>query len=279
MLYTARFAQGAGTAMMMPQIVSVIQAQFAGTARAKALSAYSPRCSRSGERSPAASAACWSAADLSAQAGAGLPCHVPMGLAVIGCCADHAGDEARGHSPPRSGRVGVDRPGGVADRASTGAGHQEGLAGVDVRRDHRRGGAGRGLLPDRAAHRRQRGRSAANVAVLRIPGVGSGLTTLAMGMVAYGGFLFSVALHPAGRPGRQRAYGRADICPGRRRVRDPRLLWRKFPRTRTSPAHADRVLHRRAVVRRYRPSTCSRAAVAARCCCRDAGHGGGMASR
>jgi len=66
---------------------------------------------------------------------------------------------------------------------------------VDVRRDHRRVVLAAVFFPDRAAHRRQRWRSAAERRVLRIPGVGSGLTTLAMGMVAYGGFLFSVALH------------------------------------------------------------------------------------
>src|SRR5579875_1021869 len=40
-LIAARFVQGAGAAAMVPQIISVIQAAFAGPARAKALSAYS----------------------------------------------------------------------------------------------------------------------------------------------------------------------------------------------------------------------------------------------
>ena len=39
-LIAARIAQGAGAALMMPQVISVIQAQFTGPARAKALSAY-----------------------------------------------------------------------------------------------------------------------------------------------------------------------------------------------------------------------------------------------
>ena len=34
-----------------------------------------------------------------------------------------------------------------------------------------------------------------NVAIFRIPGVGSGLATLAAGMTAYGGFLFAVGIH------------------------------------------------------------------------------------
>jgi hypothetical protein len=34
-----------------------------------------------------------------------------------------------------------------------------------------------------------------NVAVLRLPGVSSGLLSLAAGMIAYGGFLFAVSLH------------------------------------------------------------------------------------
>jgi MFS family permease len=41
MLIAARFVQGAGAAAMMPQIISVIQTQFTGAARAKALSAFS----------------------------------------------------------------------------------------------------------------------------------------------------------------------------------------------------------------------------------------------
>ena len=40
-LIAARFVQGAGAAATMPQIMSVIQARFAGPARARALSAYS----------------------------------------------------------------------------------------------------------------------------------------------------------------------------------------------------------------------------------------------
>jgi len=39
-LIAARFVQGAGAAAMMPQIMSVIQVRFSGTARARALSAY-----------------------------------------------------------------------------------------------------------------------------------------------------------------------------------------------------------------------------------------------
>jgi MFS family permease len=39
-LVAARFVQGAGAAMLVPQIISVIQTRFAGAARARALSAY-----------------------------------------------------------------------------------------------------------------------------------------------------------------------------------------------------------------------------------------------
>ena len=39
-LIAARFVQGAGAAAMMPQIMTVIQLRFSGTARARALSAY-----------------------------------------------------------------------------------------------------------------------------------------------------------------------------------------------------------------------------------------------
>jgi len=68
-LTTARFVQGAGAAMMMPQIVSVIQAQFAGTARAKALSAYSAVLAV-GAVAGQIVACCWSARISSARAGA-----------------------------------------------------------------------------------------------------------------------------------------------------------------------------------------------------------------
>ncbi len=40
MLVTARFVQGAGAALMVPQILSVIQRQFSGAARTRALGVY-----------------------------------------------------------------------------------------------------------------------------------------------------------------------------------------------------------------------------------------------
>ena len=39
-LIAARFVQGAAAAVMMPQIMTVIQLRFSGAARARALSAY-----------------------------------------------------------------------------------------------------------------------------------------------------------------------------------------------------------------------------------------------
>jgi MFS family permease len=45
-LIAARFVQGAGAAAMMPQIMSVIQVRFSGSARARALSAYTACCRR-----------------------------------------------------------------------------------------------------------------------------------------------------------------------------------------------------------------------------------------
>ncbi|MFL6075808.1 MAG: MFS transporter [Mycobacteriales bacterium] len=195
-LVGCRFVQGAGAAVMVPQIMSVIQRNFTGKARAKALSAY--------------------AMVLSGGAVAGLVVggilvnadlfgwgwwpiffvNVPAGLLLVALVpwlvpADR---------PVGSRRLDL---AGLAIASSAVflvvlplvVGHEVGwpvwtyacvaaglaLAGVFVRVE--RWVAARGGDP------------LLNLEVLRAPGLATGLTTLACGQVTYGGLLFVLTLH------------------------------------------------------------------------------------
>jgi MFS family permease len=195
-LVGARLFQGAGAAMMMPQVMSVIQVYFTGTARAKALSVY--------------------AAVLAVGATAGLVLggvlvdadlfgtgwrsvflvNVPLGVAVLVLLPRVLTVERR--LPGRR----LDLPGLAVSLpavlllmlplvlgqeqgwpAWTFAGLAAGLALTGAFVVLERGVAARGGDP------------LLDLRVLRYGGLGTGLVTLALGMCAYGGYLFALTIH------------------------------------------------------------------------------------
>lgn len=191
-LVVARVVQGAGAALMMPQIMSTIQTRFAGNARAKALSAYSAVIAVGAVCGMVIGGLLVSADVLGTGWRPVFLVNVPIGVAVIALV-------------PRL--MPVDRPTGSRRLDLIGLaisvpavclvvlplvlGHQQGwpawtfvclalglvLAAVFV------------AVERRIEH------PLMNFTVLRVPGVSSGLATLACGMVAYGGFLFAMTLH------------------------------------------------------------------------------------
>ena len=201
-----RLIQGAGAAVLVPQVFSIIQLNFTGPARARALSAY--------------------AAVLSAGAVAGLvlggvvvtadlfgtgwrpvfAINVPIGIVLAAAVPrlvppDETGTGAPG--APGAGRTsGLDLAGLAAAACAVllivlplVLGHEEGwpawcfvciAAGAGL-------AAGFVLVERRVAARG--GDPLLNLAVLRAPALPSGLVTLAATQIGYGGLLFAFTLH------------------------------------------------------------------------------------
>jgi MFS family permease len=198
-LIVARFIQGAGAAAMVPQIISVIQASFAGPARAKALSAYSAVLAGGFAAGQVLGGVIVSANLAGTEWRPVFLVNVPVGLAVLALAARRVPADTRASGGPS--RT-LDLPGlTVAVPAvflvvlPLVLGHQEGwpwwvpagiLAGLVLavvfvwteRRVAARGGDP--LL---------------NLNVLRSPGLVSGLGSVLLVMCGYGGFLFTLSLH------------------------------------------------------------------------------------
>jgi MFS family permease len=195
-LIAARFVQGAGAAAMMPQIMTVIQLRFSGAARARALSAYTAVLSSGFIAGQVVGGVLVTANLFDASWRPVFLVNVPIGLAVLALL-------------PRV--MPADTPSGVWRLDLRGLavsvpavclivlplmlGHQEkwpawtfgciatGVALVPVF-----------LLIERSVAARG-GHPLLSLAVFRAPGLLSGLAALTLLMGAYGGFLFSLALH------------------------------------------------------------------------------------
>ncbi|HKN98798.1 MAG TPA: MFS transporter [Pseudonocardiaceae bacterium] len=191
-LVVARLAQGVGAALMVPQVMSTIQTRFTGQARARALSAYAAVLAIGAVCGLVLGGVLVSADLFGIGWRSVFFVNVPIGVAVIALVPA---------------LVPADRPAGTRKLDLVGLavsvtavclivlplvlGHQDGwpawtfaclaagvlLAVVFV------------VVERRTEH------PLMNVSVLRVPGVVSGLVTLAAGMIAYGGFLFAVSLH------------------------------------------------------------------------------------
>ena len=197
-LIAARFVQGAGAAAMMPQIMSVIQVRFEGAARARALSAYTAVLS-SGFVAGQVIGGVLVTANLFGEAWRPVfLVNVPIGLAVLALVPrvvppDTAGPGARRRLDLAGLAVAV--PAVFLVVLPLMLGHQENwpwwtfacialglvLAVTFVLVER--------WIADRG------GDPLLNLAVLRAPGLGSGLIAVAVLMITYGGFLFSFALH------------------------------------------------------------------------------------
>jgi EmrB/QacA subfamily drug resistance transporter len=191
-LIVARLVQGAGAALMMPQVMSTIQTGFTGRARAKALSAYSASLSI-GAVCGVVLGGVLVNADLF---GSGwrpvFLVNVPIGIVVAALVPRlMPADVPTGARKLDLAGLAISVPAVCLIVLPLVLGHQDGwpawtfaslIAGVLL--------AGLFIVVERRIEH-----PLLNVAVLRLPGVGSGLLSLAAGMIAYGGFLFAVSLH------------------------------------------------------------------------------------
>jgi MFS family permease len=209
-LIAARLVQGAGAAAMIPQIMSVIQQRFQGPARARALGAYAAVLASGAVAGQVLGGILVTANLLGTQWRPVFLVNVPVGLAIALAvprvlprdAPAPAGPARAPASPARTvGRrldlagLAVIVPAVFLIVTPLMLGHEEhwpawtfasmaaglALAGAFVAVERRVASQGRDPLLD--------------LRVLRSPGLGSGLAAVAILMITYGGFLFSLALH------------------------------------------------------------------------------------
>jgi EmrB/QacA subfamily drug resistance transporter len=195
-LIGARFVQGAAAATMVPQIISVIQSQFTGTARTKALSAYSAVLAIGGVAGQIAGGVLVSANLFDTGWRAVFLVNVPIGLAVaLVLPRVMPADRATGTRRLDLRGLALIIPAIFLVVLPLVLGHEQGwpawtfvamatgLALVAVFVAVERGVARRGGDP------------LLDLQILRIPGVASGMSTLSVLMIGYAAWLFTLALH------------------------------------------------------------------------------------
>ncbi|MCP3799674.1 MFS transporter [Allokutzneria sp. A3M-2-11 16] len=191
-LVIARFAQGAGAALMMPQIMSVIQLRFTGAARAKALSAYSAVLATGGVAGMLVGGVLIEADLFGLGWRPVFLINVPIGLAVFALVARVAPvDRPSGTRRLDLAGLALSLPGVLLVVTPLVLGHEQGWPGWTFPVM----ALGALLLVIFVGVERRVRDPLLNLGVLRVPGVRSGLMTLALAIVAYGAFLFSAALH------------------------------------------------------------------------------------
>ena len=202
-LIAARFVQGAGAAATMPQIMSTIQARFAGPARARALSAYSAVLASGFVAGQVVGGLLVNANLFGSQWRPVFLVNVPIGLAVLALAPRFIPrDELVGSGGAGSGgRARLDLAGLAIAVPAVFAivlplmlGHQEHWPAWLL------GCIGAGLVLAAAFVAVERrvaargGHPLLDLRVLTVPGLGSGLAAMLLLMATYGGFLFALAL-------------------------------------------------------------------------------------
>ena len=191
-LIGARFAQGAGAAAMMPQIVSVIQVRFTGAARARALSAYTAVLSSGFVAGQVIGGVLVTANLFGAAWRPVFLVNVPIGIAVLALVPRLVPYDA-GSRSRKLDLVGlaIAVPAVFLIVLPLMLGHQEGwpawvFACI---------GCGLALVGVFVIAERRVADPLLNLSVLRAPGFVAGLAAISVLMITYGGFLFSFALH------------------------------------------------------------------------------------
>jgi EmrB/QacA subfamily drug resistance transporter len=195
-LITARFVQGAGAAVMVPQIISVIQMRFEGRARAKALSAYGVTLSIGALAGLILGGVLVNANVLHASWRPAFLVNVPLGIILVALVPRLVpADEPRGTRRLDFAGLAIAVPAVVLVVLPLVLGHEAGwpawtfacvVAGIVL--------AGVFVLVERSFAARG-GDALLNLAVLRARGMVPGLVALICMQVAYGGFMFTLALH------------------------------------------------------------------------------------
>jgi MFS family permease len=255
-LIVARLVQGAGAAAMIPQIMSVIQQRFEGQARARALGAYAAVLATGAVAGQVLGGVLVTANLLGTQWRPVFLVNVPVGLAialavprVLPRDTPRAGPDISddhlitARSGPRPAAQSYLRKLDLAGLATVVPavflivtplmlGHEEhwpawtfasmaagiGLAAAFVAVERRVASRGRDPLLD--------------LHVLRSPGLASGLAAVAILMITYGGFLFSLALHLQAGLGDSALRAGLTFAPSAAAFGLCGYFWRRLPRRR-----------------------------------------------
>src|SRR6266568_4327305 len=237
-LVGARFVQGTGAALMVPQILSVIQRQFSGAARTRALGVYTATLASGAVVGQVIGGVLVSANLFGASWRPVFLVNVPVGLAAALLVprlvpADHVPGGRRldlaGLSTASTAVLAIVLP--------LVLGHQEGWAAWTWASL----AAGALLsvvfvLVERSIAARG-GDPLLNLRVLSSPGLGAGLTALGAAMIGYGGFLFTFALHLQLGLGANALRAGLPFAPGAAAFGAAGYWWRaRLPRPGTGPA-------------------------------------------
>jgi MFS family permease len=229
-LIVARFVQGAGAALMVPQIMSMIQIRFTGAARATALSAYAAVIAIGAIAGMIAGGLLVNADLFGTGWRPVFLVNVPFGL-ILGVLVPRLvpADGVRGTRRLDVAGLAVAVPAVFLVVLPLVLGHEQGwpawtfvciaaglalavaFVGVE-RRVTARGG-------DPLLH----------LDVLRVPGIRSGLAAIAAGMIAYGGFLFMFTLHLQGGLGDSPLRASLTFAPAGAAFGLFGFYWRKLP--------------------------------------------------
>ncbi|WP_460336640.1 MFS transporter [Actinoallomurus acanthiterrae] len=226
LLIAFRLIQGAGSALMVPQVMSLIQRSFTGTARARALSVYSAVLSGGAVVGQVVGGALVSADILGTGWRPVFLVNVPIGIVLL-----LAGPRVLPGDTGEPGRR-LDLPGVIGLSAAVVCfvvplvlGHEEGwpgwgwlmlagsvvLFGVFVALQRR---VAAPLIPGR---------------LLRTPGVLPGAAAIFVCMATFGGFLFSLALHLQGGLSETPLRAGLSFIPGAGGFALASLYWRRVP--------------------------------------------------
>jgi MFS family permease len=239
-LIAARLVQGAGAAAMIPQIMSVIQQRFEGQARARALGAYAAVLASGAVAGQVLGGVLVTANLFGTQWRPVFLVNVPVGLAIA-----LAVPRVLPGDTPTAGRGALSRlqhldlaglatviPAVFLIITPLMLGHEEHwpawslasmaaglvLAAVFVAVERRVASRGRHPLLD--------------LRVLCSPGLGSGLAAVALLMITYGGFLFSLALHLQSGLGDSALRAGLTFAPSAAAFGLCGYFWRRLPRRR-----------------------------------------------
>jgi MFS family permease len=230
-LIAARFVQGAGAALMVPQIISMIQLRFTGDARATALSAYAAVIAVGAIAGMVLGGVLVDADLFGASWRPVFLVNVPFGLIVAALVPRLVPpDGPRGHRRLDFAGLAVAVPAVFLVVLPLVLGHELGwpawtFASV---------AAGLALavafvgVERRVAARG--GDPLLRLDVLAAPGMRTGVASIAAGMIAYGGFLFVVTLHLQGGLGDSPLRASFFLAPAGVAFGVFGFYWRKLPR-------------------------------------------------
>jgi len=191
-LVAARFVQGAAAAAMVPQIITVIQSEFVGAARGKALSFYSSVLAVGAVAGQVLGGLLVSADLFGTGWRPVFLVNVPIGIAVLVLGRKLLPADVRG-AARRIDYLGLVTaiPAVLLIVLPLVLGHQQGWPAWTF------AAMAAGVVLAIVFVRVERSVSdpLLDLDVIRIPGVASGMLTVGLAMIAYGGFLFSMVLH------------------------------------------------------------------------------------